>query len=139
MLSWFKQKKENVKTLGQLGEAFAQQEYKNRGCEIIAANFFNKKGLRMGEIDFIAYGKNAIIFVEVKTRAQANGKYGSPVESVNIFKQRKLLKTVKVFLLQNPQFVHLRPQIDVCVVLLNPLDSRPQNVTILANAVEDFS
>ena len=43
----------------------------------------------MGEIDFIAKNKDAIIFVEVKTRTEGVDKFGKGVESVNIYKQQK--------------------------------------------------
>src|SRR4051812_44319708 len=112
MLTWFSKKEQKPKSLGQLGEEFAQEVYKNRGYEIVAANFFNKKGLRKGEIDFIAANKQLVIFVEVKTRHTGPNRFGKGAESVNIFKQIKLLKAVKIFLLQNPKYRELQPQID---------------------------
>src|SRR5579864_7807709 len=97
MFGFLKSKIQKPKPLGQLGEEFAQEEYKRRGFSIIASNFFNKKGLRLGEVDFIATAKNRIIFVEVKTRNAASEKFGTGAEAVNAFKQIKLLKAVKTF------------------------------------------
>ena len=57
MFNIFKPKPVQPKTLGQRGEEFAQGEYKKRGYRIVVANFFNKKGLRKGEVDFIAKNK----------------------------------------------------------------------------------
>ncbi len=63
MFNWIKKKTlslEKPKSLGQLGEEFGQSEYRRRGYKILAANFFNRKGLRFGEIDFIAKDKEGI-------------------------------------------------------------------------------
>ena len=114
---------EKPKTLGQLGEEFAQKIYEEKGYEILGANVFNKKGLRKGEIDFIAKNKTEIVFVEVKTRANVEtGKFGSAAESVNMFKQAKFLRAVKLYLLSNPQYQDLRQRIDVCLVEQSVVD-----------------
>jgi len=125
------------KTLGQLGEEAAQKEYKIRGYEILAANFFNRKGKRLGEVDFIARDKNSLVFVEVKTRALGKSRFGTGAEAVDIYKQRKILKAVKVFLLNHPEYRALRPQIDVCVMEQGPFDKSLKCAKIIANAVED--
>ncbi len=158
MLTWFKKNHnpDEPQTLGQIGEALARLEYERRGYEVVAANFFNRKGKQLGEVDFIAAGRGAVMFVEVKTRARERGLHGTPAEAVNYFKQVKLLKAVKVFLAKQPKYRSLRPQIDVVTVILpeqsglmlaqtNPdkfevageLDKLSRNVTILPNAVED--
>ncbi len=139
MFNWLKPKSTKPKTLGQMGEEFAQKEYKQRAYSIIAANFFNKKGLRLGEIDFIAKNKSQIIFVEVKTRSSAESKFGTAAESVNVFKQLKILKAVKVFLQRHPKYQTLQPQIDVCIISYNELDKNPFSAKIIANAVEDWN
>ncbi len=157
MFGWLK-KQNKPKTLGQLGEELAQEEYKKRGCKVIAANFFNKKGKRLGEIDFIAKDKQHIIFVEVKTRTRDYSRFGTAAESVDRFKQIKLLKAVKVFLLGNPEFAKLKPQIDVCIiritdasqlklVQMNPvkylapkgIDKIGRDVKMIPDAVEDWN
>lgn len=131
---------EKPKTLGQLGEEFAQKIYEEKGYEILGANVFNKKGLRKGEIDFIAKNKTEIVFVEVKTRANVEtGKFGSAAESVNMFKQAKFLRAVKLYLLSNPQYQDLRPRIDVCLVEQSRVDYSLKCAKIIANAVEDWS
>lgn len=141
MFNAFKQFTEPTKpkSLGQIGEEIAQEEYKKRGYKIIAKNEYNKKGLRLGEIDFIARNKNELIFVEVKTRNSDKGFFGNPIEAVNIYKQRKILKAVKVYLLKNRNLMGLRPQIDVCAVILPDIDKSAVSVKIYSNAVEDWS
>lgn len=127
------------KTLGQLGEEFAQKEYLRQGFQIIAKNEYNKKGLRRGEIDFIVKNKNRIIFVEVKTRKPNADKFGQGEESVNWAKQSKLLKAVKIYLLKNPEYFSLEPRIDVCVVGYNEFDKEFKCAKIIENAVEDWN
>lgn len=124
------------KSLGQRGEEFAREEYGRQGYKIIGNNVFNRRGKRMGEIDFVAAKAREIIFVEVKTRNQAEGRFGLPQEAVNFYKQQRLLRMVKLFLLQHAEFKNFTPRIDVCVVICG-LDRRPQRVIIIPNAVED--
>lgn len=135
---WFK-KDQKPKTLGQWGEEFAQAEYKRRGFSILEANFYNKKGLRVGEVDFIARSKECLAFVEVKTRTSGTDKFGSGAEAVDVYKQRKLLKAVKVFLQKYPEYQALRPRIDVCVVEADQFDKAGNSVIIIPNAVEDWN
>ena len=139
MFNWLKSKPVKPKSLGQYGEEVAQEEYKKRGYKIIAANFFNKKGLRLGEIDFIATDAKTIVFVEVKTRSSRLGKFGTPEESVNVFKQRKILKAVKLFIISHQKYAAFNPRIDVCVIIASAVDKHPESVTILPSAVEDWN
>lgn len=158
MFNWFKPKPQEPKTLGQIGEEIAQEIYKEKGLKIIAKNEYNKKGKRLGEIDFIAADKHRIIFVEVKTRVKDKGFFGTAAESVDYFKQVKLLKAVKLYLIRNPDSQKLKPQIDVCVIIISnfeylprveekpakyevlcAIDKIPHFATIIPNAVEDLN
>ena len=153
MLNLFFKQKE--KSLGLRGEELAQKEYKKRGYKIVGRNIFNRHGKQAGEIDFIAKNRTSVVFVEVKTRTQAMGKFGAPEDAVNFFKQQKFLKAVKLYLAAHPGMQKLRPQIDVCAVVMSPIDraesakggmvsrlfnrvdKTPVSVTILPNVVED--
>lgn len=125
--------------LGLQGELWAQAEYRKRGYTIIAANEYNKTGKRAGEIDFIALQKDSIAFVEVKTRTQNAGRFGTGIEAVNTLKQRKLLLAVKMYLLRHPEYQNLQPRIDVCEIVVSRVDKKVYSVTILENSVEDWS
>lgn len=138
LFDWLR-KRQAVVSLGQLGEELARREYQKRGYDIICSNFYNPKGLRLGEIDFVAKNKTNLVFVEVKTRKNPIDKFGSAGAAVNASKQRKILKTAKVFLLQNPKYQVLTPQIDVCIVGFEEVDKSSVSVKIIANAVEDWS
>lgn len=158
MFNLFKLKPAEPKTLGQIGEEIAQEEYKKQGFKIIAKNEYNKKGKRLGEIDFIAAKKDSLIFVEVKTRVKDKGFFGTAIESVDHFKQIKILKAVKIFFIRNRKYLEFKPQIDVCVIKItdfsrlpavssNPfkyealdgIDKIPHSAKILSNAVEDWN
>lgn len=139
MFNWLKPKPQTPKTLGQIGEEIAQEEYKKKGFRIIAKNEYHHKGKRLGEIDFIAKDKTTLAFVEVKTRKTERGFFGSPLESVNHFKQIKILKAVKLFLLKHQNLAYLRPQIDICTIILPTIDKPPVSVKIYSNAVEDWN
>ena len=140
MINWFTKSSvsQKPKSLGQLGEERAQEEYRKLGYKIIAANEYNKKGKRLGEIDFIAKNKNTIVFVEVKTRTAGVDKFGKGVEAVNIYKQQKLLRAVKMYFLRNPKMLEFKPQIDVCLMEYNEFDKSFKPAIIIPNAVEDW-
>lgn len=123
--------------LGELGEKIAAAAYRKRGFTVVGANMVNARGKRWGELDLIVKDENTIIFVEVKTRSKPDSRFGSSREAVSVYKSRRLLKTVKLFLVRNLQYQSLRPQIDICLVMPRNLDNSRFSVTILANAVPD--
>ena len=139
MFNWLKTQPVKPKTLGQLGEEKAQDEYRKLGFKIIAKNEYNKKGKQLGEIDFIALDKHRIVFVEVKTRSSSADRFGSGAEAVNVFKQRKILAAVKMYFLRNPKYAVLAPQIGVCVMEYSELDKTFKSAKIIGNAVEDWN
>lgn len=130
---------EKPKTLGQLGEEWAAEEYEQRGYKVIAKNEYHHKGKRLGEIDVIVKNKTELVFIEVKTRTAGASKYGTAIESVNSFKQIKLLKAVKLYLLKHPELVNLQPRIDVCAIEVTDIDKKDYSVIILTNVVEDWN
>lgn len=130
---------ERPKTLGQRGEEWAQDEYKKRSYVVLAKNEYHHKGKRLGEIDFICRDSRTLIFVEVKTRTAGADKFGSAVEAVDMYKQRKMLKAIKLYLLKHPELLNLRPQIDVCVIEVVDVDKSLYSAKILMNSVEDWN
>ncbi|MCX8015284.1 MAG: YraN family protein, partial [candidate division WOR-3 bacterium] len=73
-----------VNQLGQAGEKIAIKYLKKQGYKILAQNY----RCPIGEIDIIAQDKEAIVFVEVKTRQ--SDYLTKPFESVGQKKQEKL-------------------------------------------------
>lgn len=94
---------------GAAGEVLAARYLRDKGYTIEAANY----RCRFGEIDIIASDKTYIVFVEVKTRAE-NSLY-QPREAVTQMKQRRIVKTAKLFLQQHP--TKLQPRFDVIEVV----------------------
>lgn len=78
--------------IGKLGEDLAVKYLKQKGYKIIERNFTCKQG----EIDIISIDGKELVFIEVKTRT--NGKFGRPIEAVNINKQKHLSKAIKYYL-----------------------------------------
>lgn len=128
-----------ILNLGQQGELWAIKEYEKKGYSLLAQNEFNKKGLRLGEIDFIVKLGKTLAFVEVKTRTLAVGRFGSGAEAVDHFKQLKLLKSVKLYLNRHPELLSLTPRIDVCVITVTNLDRGEYYVTMYENSVADWN
>lgn len=80
--------------LGKFGEDFACAYLQRQGYKILYRNF----RCRIGEIDIIAVKNNVLSFIEVKTRRQANSKYGLPREAVNIAKQKKIYRCAELYM-----------------------------------------
>lgn len=119
-------------SLGSRGEKLVAAYYKKLGYEILDQNYIFPHGKQIGELDVIAKKDSELVFVEVKTRS--NNKFGGPFESVDRYKQRKLVKMAKLYMLLNPKLQPLDYRIDVAAV---DIDNPVQPVIILTNAVED--
>ncbi|MBD3415167.1 MAG: YraN family protein [Candidatus Aminicenantes bacterium] len=81
--------------LGKMGEQFAFDYLKKKKYKII------KKGFRLfrGDIDLIAYDKDVLVFVEVKTRRGV--RFGLPEESVDSSKKKQIRKIARGFVSLN--------------------------------------
>jgi putative endonuclease len=78
--------------LGKTGEKVAVNFLKENGYKILRNNYKTK----LGEIDIIAKDKDTLCFIEVKTRNSI--RFGSPSESVTVFKRRQISKLALQFL-----------------------------------------
>lgn len=79
---------------GNKGEDLACEYLQKQGYKILERNF----RIRGGEIDIVAYDKEYLVFVEVKTRY--SHEYGLPVESITPWKIKYLLKTAQFYILK---------------------------------------
>lgn len=122
------------KSLGQWGEDEVASLYEQRGFRIVARNYFNREGRRLGEIDLVAVKDRMLVFVEVKTRTSK--AFGSAAEAVTFWKQQRILKASKRFLALHREFSDYTCRIDVAEVMVD-LDRTNRSVRILENAVED--
>lgn len=80
------------KQLGIETEELAYRYLIQQGLKLITRNYRCK----LGEIDLIMRDKETIVFVEVRYRKQKT--FGSSIESIDYFKQKKLIKTASYYL-----------------------------------------
>jgi putative endonuclease len=79
-------------SLGRRGEDLACEVLRRRGYTVVERGFRT----RTGEIDIIARDGPTTVFVEVRTRS--GGSFGSPLESVNGQKRRRLCRMAAEYL-----------------------------------------
>ena len=105
------------KVIGDTGEDKAIECLKKNGYRIVKRNFKNK----LGEIDIVAYDKDVLVFIEVKTRS--SDFFGLPREAVNLQKQRKI-RMVAVSFIKQYRLLDKPCRFDVVEVM-------PDNVEII--------
>jgi putative endonuclease len=87
--------------LGKLGEAYAAAYLQQLGYRLVAANFALPvgRGLRgavvNAEIDLIAYDRETLCFVEVKTRA--SDWFAPPQVNVDLRKRRQIARAARAY------------------------------------------
>lgn len=119
--------------LGRSGEDLVAQHYQQQGGVIVERNYIFRRGRQSGELDLVVRQGAQLIFVEVKTRRSR--RFGSAAEAVDWSKQRKLVRTAKLYLLTHRQYAAWNYQFDVATV---DIDNPAQPVIIIPNAIEDF-
>ena len=104
---------------------------KGLAYEQIALKYLEKKQLilveknfhtRFGEIDLIMQDGDTLTFIEVRYRQGIT--HGSASESVNFSKQKKIIKSAEIFLMQNNGW-HLKSRFDV--IAISPAKLLPYN------------
>ncbi|MDD5543519.1 MAG: YraN family protein [Acidobacteriia bacterium] len=86
--------REDPLALGREGERQAYRFLRRQGYQVVARNFRSPRG----EVDLIAWDRDILCFVEVKTRIDV--KHGRPEEAVTPFKQRQILNASLDYLRQ---------------------------------------
>lgn len=85
-----------------------------------ACHFLEKKGLKLlernfrcmlGEIDLIMQDRDEIVFIEVRMRSYSN--FANAVESVNLAKQRKIIRTATLYLQKKNWFDRVQCRFDI--------------------------
>lgn len=112
--------------LGVTGENQAAVFLKKNGYRIVMNNY----RLRSAEIDIIAFDKDVLCFIEVKTRT--SDKFGLPQEAVSSRKIRKISLAALSYLKENG-LMDKRARFDV--VTLNYRLGEPK-VTLIKNAFD---
>lgn len=88
--------------LGKKGEEYVAEALKKRGLRIVGRNVRT----RYGELDVIAQSREAMIFVEVKTRQSL--EYGQGDEAVSGWKLVHLHRSIQNYLRENPTELEVR-------------------------------
>ena len=88
--------------------------------ELLASSFLRKQGLklitknfrsRFGEIDLIMKDEDQLVFVEVRYRKHLSR--GRPHHTVTLSKQKKIIKTAKLFLVKQGLYDQVPCRFDI--------------------------
>jgi putative endonuclease len=88
----------NKASIGRRGEDEAARFLESRGYKVLDRNY----RCRYGEIDIVARDGKTVVFVEVKTRG--SDRFGTPADSVDARKQKKILLTSQFYIESNRLF-----------------------------------
>jgi putative endonuclease len=86
---------EPKKNLGNRSESLAVEFLRSRGYRILSRNY----RCHFGEIDLVALQGRVVVFVEVRSRS--GDRFGSPLETVGLKKQKKVSQVALHFLSKN--------------------------------------
>ena len=100
----------NTRTVGSDAERTAARYLACRGLTQVAQNF----RCRLGEIDLIMLDQNCLVFVEVRFRA--SNRFSRASLTVDIHKQRKLIRTAALFLARRERYANQICRFDVVAI-----------------------
>ena len=100
----------DTRTVGSNAEQLADKFLKRQGLATVTRNF----RCRLGEIDLIARDGDAIVFVEVRYRA--SNRFSRAGQTVDIHKQRKLIRTAALFTAMRPKYANCVMRFDVVAI-----------------------
>lgn len=113
----------NIKKLiGDKGERKVANRYRLKGYSIIARNF----SCKLGELDIVAQKRDTIVFIEVKTRKNAD--FGHAQEFVDFRKQHRIKAAADIFIQKNKLY-DLNIRFDVAEVY-----TESKTINIIENA-----
>ena len=104
------------KEIGNYCENLAKEYLQKNNYHILDCNFRNF----LGEIDIICSKDKLLIIIEVKGRY--NYDYGSPKESINLSKQKSIIKVTNSYIYYK-HLININIRFDVIEVYLNPQDT----------------
>ena len=100
----------DTRTVGFDAERVAEQYLKHQGLVPVTQNF----RCRMGEIDLIARDGRCLVFVEVRYRGA--GSFTRAGLTVDVHKQRKLIRTAALYVAKRPQYANSVMRFDVVAI-----------------------
>lgn len=90
-----------TRKLGALGERLAAEFVARKNFRLVASNFTvpvgrNRRGVLINaEIDLIAYDRETLVFLEVKTRS--SDEFAAPEQAVDLRKQRQITRAARAY------------------------------------------
>jgi putative endonuclease len=119
----------DTKKLGQQAEDLVCHYLQKQKLKLVARNY----SCRYGEIDLIMRDKTSLVFIEVRYRQ--NSYFGSGLETINLTKQNKVIKTAEYYLLTHHLSEKVACRFDVVGVKSNALDlQRAVSISKLSRA-----
>lgn len=118
--------KDKRKKLGNAGEDIALQYLIALGYKLKERNY----RIRTGEIDLIMTDKNALVFIEVRTKTSSF--FGSPLETVNNTKRRKIVNVARFYLHRLHGNSEIECRFDVVGIVIPP--NRKAEITHIEDA-----
>jgi putative endonuclease len=103
--------------IGQRYEAIARKHLEHAGLRIIETGY----RCRLGELDLICQQRSQLVVVEVRARRSASRV--SAAESVDRFKQRRIVAATRHFLMTHPFWAERPLRFDV--VAISNIDTNP--------------
>ncbi len=100
----------NARTVGFDAERLAFQFLHRRGLTPVTQNF----QCRLGEIDLIMTDEDCLVFIEVRYRA--SNRFSRAGMTVDIHKQRKIIRTAALFLAKRSRFSNSVVRFDVVAI-----------------------
>lgn len=100
----------DTRTVGLAAERLAEKFLTRRGLIQISRNFNS----RLGEIDLIMQDDACLVFIEVRYRASS--RFSRAGVTVDIHKQRKIIRTAALFLAKRAQYANHVVRFDVVAI-----------------------
>jgi putative endonuclease len=100
----------NTRTVGLDAERLAFDTLRRQGLVPVSRNF----RCRLGEIDLIMLDDACLVFVEVRYRA--SNRIASAKQTVDIHKQRKLIRSAALFVARRSRFANSTMRFDVVAI-----------------------
>ena len=100
----------DTRTVGSDAEELAAKFLRRQGLVPVTRNF----RCRLGEIDLIMRNANCLVFIEVRYRS--SNRFSRAGQTVDLHKQRKLIRTAALFLAKREQFANSLVRFDVVAI-----------------------
>lgn len=111
--------------MGRRGEDLVHRFLRRRGYTVVARNYRTRSA--SGEVDLIAWDRQTLVFVEVKTRSSQD--FGEPERAVDEEKRRRLLVAARDYC-RRAGVDWARTRFDIASVLL----AKPVRITLIKDA-----